>query len=366
MRWTAGLFVFLATPAFAGTPICALPGPQPMNAATAPTQAPKISAAPDRPVATSAAEASPAAAPSAEPGSPLPGTLSQIAFARHVAAAGAQVRDLGSIHGLRTIAARSGSQFMLFEVSPDGEAGVSGLPIDLSLTQLQTVAAGNITDVGQAHGLQGYFVRSGEQFQVFYATPDGRGLIPGVMWDAAGKDVTRQQVAQIPGAIPTIEVGGASGQPAGEGQAIQLLQKATYGTVGASTAPKVFMLMDPQCIYSIRAYQELQPYVQAGKLQLAIVPLAVLDYEDQGQSTRSALALLSDPPDQIAAAWQAGGETNTPDPAAGARLANNMAIAHAVGLKGTPMFWWQKADGSAAHLDGLPTNAASFIAALGS
>ncbi|GAB0119820.1 hypothetical protein [Acidisoma sp. 7E03] len=255
---------------------------------------------------------------------------------------------------------------MLFEVSPDGEAGVSGLPIDLSLGQLQTVAADNITDVGQSHGLRGYFVRSGEQFQVFYATPDGTGLIPGVMWDASGKDVTRQQVAQIPGAVPTIEVGTANGQPAGDGQALQLLQKATYGTIGSSTAPKVFMLMDPQCIYSIRAYQELQPYVQAGKLQIAIVPLAVLDYEDQGQSTRSALALLSDPPDQIAAAWQAGGETNAPDPAAGARLANNMAIAHALGLKGTPMFWWQKSDGSAAHLDGLPANAASFVASLGS
>lgn len=352
MRWIAGFFVFLATPSFAASPLCALPGPLPMKGA--------VFATPQAQTAVAAASATPP-----EAGPPVPTSLSQIAFAQHVASAGAQVRDLGSIHGLRTIAARSGSQFMLFEVTPDGQAGVSGLPIDLSLAQLQAVAAGNITDVGEAHGLQGYFVRSGQQFQVFYGTPDGSGLIPGVMWDAAGKDVTRQQVAQIPGAIPTIEVAGAGGQPVGEDQTIPLLQKATYGTVGSSAAPKVFMLMDPQCIYSIRAYQELQPYVQAGKLQIAIIPLSVLDYEDRGQSTRSALALLSDPPDQIAAAWQAGGETNTPAPAAEARLANNMAIAHAVGLKGTPMFWWQKADGSAAHLDGLPADAASFVAALG-
>ncbi|MBW4025697.1 MAG: hypothetical protein HIU92_21735 [Proteobacteria bacterium] len=355
MRWTAGLFIFLATPAFAASPICALPGPLPMKGAVSvPT---KATAA----VAVTATSVAPSAA-----SKPLPASLAEIAFAQHVASAGARVQDLGSIHGLRTIAARSGSQFMLFELAPDGQAGVSGVPIDLSLAQLQSVAAGNITDVGEAHGLQGYFVRSGQQFQVFYATPDGSGLIPGVMWDAAGKDVTRKQVAQIPGAVPTIEVGGASGQPMGDGQTIPLIKKATYGTIGPSTAPKVFMLMDPQCIYSIRAYQELQPYVRAGKLQIAIIPLSVLDYEDQGQSTRSALALLSDPPDQIAAAWQAGGETNTPDPAAAARLANNMAIAEAVGLKGTPMFWWQKADGSTAHLDGVPTDAASFVAALGS
>lgn len=360
MRWTAGLYIILATPAFAASPICALPGPQPMKAVATRTQVPAAAVAPDRADASAATKTPPAAS------NPLPASLSQIAFAEHVASAGALVRDLGSIHGMRTIGARSGSQFMLFELAPDGRAGVSGVPIDLSLGQLQTVAAGNITDVGEAHGLQGYFVRSGQQFQVFYATPDGSGLIPGVMWDASGKDVTRQQVAQIPGAIPTIEVGGTSGQPVGEGQAIQLLQRASYGAVGAASAPKIFMLMDPQCIYSIRAYQELQPYVQAGKLQIELIPLSVLDYEDRGQSTRSALALLSDPPDQIAAAWQAGGEANTPDPAAEAKLANNMAIAHAVGLKGTPMFWWQKADGSAAHLDGLPGDAASFVAALGS
>lgn len=349
MRWTAGFFIFFATPAFAAAPLCALPGPTPMKgAAAAPTSASSVSAA----------------APASS--KPLPSSLSQIAFAEHVASAGAEVRDLGPIHGLRTISARSGSQFMLFEVAPDGQAGVSGVPIDLSLAQLRSVAAGNISDVGEAHGLRGYFVRSGQQFQVFYATPDGSGLIPGVMWDASGKDVTRQQVAQIPGAVPTIEVGAADGQPVGDNQALPLIEKATYGTTGASTAPKVFMFMDPQCIYSIRAYQELQPYVQSGRLQIAIIPLSVLDYEDQGQSTRSALALLSDPPTQIAAAWQAGGETNTPDPAAEARLANNMAIAHAVGLKGTPMFWWQKADGSAAHFDGVPTDAASFVAALGS
>jgi thiol:disulfide interchange protein DsbG len=345
MRWTAGFLIFLATPAFAAAPLCALPGHTAMKV----TAAAPVSASP-APVSSK----------------PLPPSLSQIAFAQHVASAGAQVRDLGSIHGLRAIAARNGSEFMLFEVAPDGQAGVSGVPIDLSVAQLQSVAAGNITDVGEAHGLRGYFVRSGQQFQVFYATPDGSGLIPGVMWDAAGKDVTRQQVAQIPGAVPTIEVGAADGQPVGDDQALPLIKKATYGTTGASTAPELFMFMDPQCIYSIRAYQELQPYVQSGRLQIAIIPLSVLDYEDQGQSTRSALALLSDPPDQIAAAWQAGGETNVPNPAAEARLANNMAIAHAIGLKGTPMFWWQKADGSAAHFDGVPTDAASFVAALGS
>src|SRR5260370_25768146 len=109
---------------------------------------------------------------------------------------------------MRAIAARSGDQFMLFQVTPDGQAAVSGATVELAPARLETIASGNITDLGAQHGLQGFFVRSGPQFQVFYATPDKERLIPGVMWDAAGTDLTRQHVAHIPGAIPTLVAGG--------------------------------------------------------------------------------------------------------------------------------------------------------------
>ena len=74
-------------------------------------------------------------------------------------------------------------------------------------TSLDQIAGpGNITPLAVLYGFKGFFVRSGVNFQVFYATPDNERLIPGVLWDAAGKDVTRQQVAGIPGAVPTVEV----------------------------------------------------------------------------------------------------------------------------------------------------------------
>ena len=247
MRWIAALPLLIATPAFAA-PQCAMTGPTVIQ--TAATVAP----------------ASPPAAPTQPLAKPttLPSSLADIAFAKHVASAGAEVSDMGAIHGLKMIAARSGPQFMIFEIAEDGQAGVSGVPIDLTVAQLQTVASGNITDVGKVHGLDTYYVRSGPQFQVFYATPDGQGLIPGVMWDSAGKDITRQQVSQIPGAVPTVQIGSGSGAPATPGQEISLLSKATYGTEGSASAPKVYMMIDPQCIYSIRAFQALQPYVQVG------------------------------------------------------------------------------------------------------
>jgi thiol:disulfide interchange protein DsbG len=112
---------------------------------------------------------------------PLPDTLASIPFVQHVTSAGAVLTDLGEAHGMRAVAARSGDQFMLFEVTPDGQAAVSGATVELTPDQLETIASGNITDLGVEHGLQSFFVRSGPQFQVFYATPDKERLIPGVM-----------------------------------------------------------------------------------------------------------------------------------------------------------------------------------------
>jgi len=306
---------------------------------------------------------------SADVPSPLPEALASMPFVQHVASAGAVVSDLGSSHGMRAIAARNGDQFMLFQVTPDGQAAVSGATVELAPAQLETIASGNITDLGVQHGLQGFFVRSGPQFQVFYATPDNERLIPGVLWDAAGKDLTRQQVAHIPGAIPTVVVGAEPGQSSSTAAgvaALPLVQKASLGTTGQASAPRLFMLIDPQCIYSVRALQMLQPYVANGRLQIAVIPLSVLDHENQRQSTRSALALLSKPADQLVSAWQTGSVNEPPGPGAAERLRANLAIAQAIGLKGTPTFIWRKPDGSEGRIDGIPASIDALVSSIGS
>jgi hypothetical protein len=342
MRWILSVPLFFAMPTFGLAAQCALTAPVPMTGTS-----------------TSTASTEPVSDASA-----LPPSLASAPFVAHVEAAGAAIQSLETVHGLRVVLARSGEQFMIFDVTPDGSAAVAGVPIEMTPAQLHQVAGKAISDLGTTHGLEGFFVRNGPQFQVFYATPDGQSVVPGVMWDSTGKDVTRAQVAAFPGVVPTVEVEAPSASQAAT-QPLALLESTTHGTIGAVSTPKVFMFMDPQCIFSVRAFQALQPYVQSGRLRLAVIPLSVLDYEDSGQSTRSALALLSDAPDQIVPAWQAGQVSNTPDPAAASRLAANMAVAQALGLKGTPMFWWRRPDGTAAHADGMPPDVQAFIAGLG-
>ncbi len=349
------------TPALAApAPQCALPSPTPV-ADVSPQE-------PAKPFGQPAGAAVVKA--SHEPATPLPDALTSIPFIRHVASAGATISDFGMSHGMRSIAARNGDQFMVFQITPDGQAAVSGALTELTAAQLTTAANGNVTPLAAKHGLDGLFVRSGSQFQVFYITPDQQRVIPGVLWDAVGKDLTRDQVANVPGAIPTVVVGdlGPAGKPGASGvsgPALPLVQKASFGTIGSASAPHLWMLIDPQCIYSVRAYQMLHPFIESGKLQVSIVPLSVLDYEDNGQSTKSALALLSKPADQLAAAWQAGSVNEPPTVDAAQRLRTNMAIAQSIGLTGTPTLVWKKADGSEGRLDGVPTSVEALVASIG-
>jgi thiol:disulfide interchange protein DsbG len=297
--------------------------------------------------------------------SSLPASLLGNAFAMHIAHAGAVVTDLGTADGMHQFAARIGNQFMLFDVTPDGSAAVSGVPITMSVAQLKAVAVGNITDIGAVHGMEGYFVRSGQMFQVFYATPDNQRVIPGVLWDARGKNITKTQIANIPGAVPTVEVDGPDGPQPRPASALPLVQKATFGTIGNNPGKHLYMLIDPQCIYSIRAFQMLKPYADENQIELSVIPLTVLDGEDGGQSTKSALALLSDDPDEIVSSWETGSENNTPTDLAEHRLKNNMLVAQAIGLQATPTFVWRKADGSEGQLVGVPQNVQAFVSGIG-
>jgi len=203
---------------------------------------------------------------------PVPVATGSLAI-DHVAAAGAQLTEAGVSHGLRTVVARKDGQFMRLYVAPDGQALVTGLMSDLSVDELVSMTQGRLTELGTAHGLRGIFVPNGGQFQVFYATPDNQRVIPGAMFDAAGKDLTHGQVAPIPGAVPSVEIGDAlpgTPQPA-RGTAASPLKAAEstfFGTAGPASAPRLWMFIDPLCAWSVRAMEQLRPHVASGQVQL--------------------------------------------------------------------------------------------------
>jgi thiol:disulfide interchange protein DsbG len=300
-----------------------------------------------------------------------PDGAEKIPVLRHITGTGAKLLDLGSTHGLKSVVARNSEQFMVLQIAPDGEAVVSGPQLDLSVSTLLTIAGSQVRELGEKHGLRGFYLQNGPEFQVLYATPDGQATIAGVMWDSSGKNLTREQVAPIAGALPTVVVGkdGGAGNAA-EGQAaakpaLEAVEKTAFGVMGDAGSRRLWLFVDPLCSYSVRALQELKPLVDQGRVQIAIIPISVLDYENHNQSTPAALALLSKEPAAMAAAWEHREYRSTPTLEATERLRINTAAAQNIGLRGTPTVVWRKADGTEGRIDGLPNDWSGVIATLG-
>ena len=294
-----------------------------------------------------------------------PTDIDGVAVLKHIASTGAQLLDLGQAHGLRSVSARSGEQFMILQVTPDGQAVVGGPQLDLPVDKLMTLASGQVKELGETHGLRGLYLRNGREFQVLYVTPDGKATIAGVMWDATGKNLTREQVSKVDGAIPTVTVdkdGARTLEAGATGDALLAVEHAAFGLAGDPAAPRLWMIVDPYCSYSVRAFDALKPYVAAGRIQIAVVPISILDYETNGQSTPAAQSLLSQDRERMATAWNQQNFRLAPSPDAPALLSKNNSIAEAIGLKGTPMLIWRKADGSAGEIDGIPKSWDALIA----
>jgi hypothetical protein len=235
------IFGALSSAAHAAAPQCTLPNAGAIQLVDQQAQPAPPSAPPSQPARPQTPQPAASEAPAR-----VPPSVAGLPFVQHVAAAGAVVSDLGSSHGMHSIAARNGDQFMIFQITPDGQAAVSGALTELTSAQLTTAAGGNVTPLAGQHGLDTLFVRSGAEFQVFYVAPDKERVIPGVLWDSAGKDLTRDQVANVPGAIPTVTVGDMPDSKLGSasaagGAALPLIQKASLGTVGSASAPHLWM-----------------------------------------------------------------------------------------------------------------------------
>ncbi len=283
---------------------------------------------------------------------------------KHVAGTGATLLDLGEKHGLHSVAARVGDQFMILQVAPDGQAVVGGPVLELSEARLMAIGGEQVTSIGENHGLKGLFLRNGAEFQVLYATPDRQAMIAGVMWDSTGKNITRDQVSQIEGTVPTVVVSDGDKELAAKAaeSGLAVVKQAAFGAYGREGAPELWMIVDPACTYSIRAFDQLKPFVQAGRLQLRIVPISILDHEDNGMSTKVALALLSNPMERMASLWMQRNFGGQPSAEAAAKLQKNGQIAEAIKLTGTPTFLFRKPDGSEGRLDGMPTDIKALLA----
>lgn len=293
---------------------------------------------------------------------PHPPAASPDALQR-VVASGARLHSVAPFHGYQAGVASNGQQIFVYYTPADHGALLGGTVIPVPYDTLRQLAGDRAHDLRLFRGIRGMFVQNGSHFQVIYDTPDHQAAIAGSLWDAAGKDVTRSQIKDIPGAVPTIAIDTPETRTATQ----TALASLHGGMIGKPDAPEATMLIDPQCMYSIKAIHSLMPAVQAGRLRLKIVPLSLLDYEDRGESTLYAKAMLSFPENEMGDAWirnHLGTRVDSPTAESAVQLAENGNVARQIGLKGTPTFLWKTPAGSVGRYEGNPRDVDEFIGKL--
>ena len=77
------------------------------------------------------------------------------------------------------------------------------------------------------------------------------------------------------------------------------LDKLAWFSVGAPSAPEIYMLVDPNCKFCHKAWQQLRPRVIAGEMSVRIIMIGAL----KGSTTKAISILSRDEPGR---AWFAG------------------------------------------------------------
>ena len=259
--------------------------------------------------------------------------------------------------------------------APSGGAGAGSEP-DLQpeglrpeglVSALRANGAG-VLPLGERGGLDGYFVTpAGGAGYSLYVTGDGHA-VAGLLYGPDGMEITGAQLAAArPAAASAQGAGGATaervapamsahatsdtGGPASSSPSLTGLferSAAAFGFTLGKRGPVVVLLGDPTCSFSRSAAARLGRAALDGRLQLRVVPVAVLGAD----AARRAVAIAAHP--DPAAAWFEGSgtadrtlvpETPVPEtlgPKTGAeRIARNNALFDAWGATAVPLIAWR-------------------------
>ncbi len=251
-----------------------------------------------------------------------------------------------------------------------------------------------LAPIGKLGGLDGWLAKKGDMVQTVYLTPDGRHYIAGIGFSQDGRNATAESLdaamkkgdlaalgieprATSQAALPQVpsqqssvtKTAGDVRMPSQAGDQIlaaieadaalppekRVLTWLSFGRVGA---PVVYMAADLSCPYCKRAWTQLSPEVDAGRIELRIIPVALISPASKGQ----AMALFdAEDPRKL---WIDNVRSSIPPAQVGSEAAmaaieaNNAFFGQS--LKGTPSFWLRKS-GRPQAVAGLPHDLGSIL-----
>ena len=215
-----------------------------------------------------------------------------------------------------------------------------------------------IVPLGARGGVNGYFVTPamGAGYSL-YVTEDGHA-VAGLLYGPDGMELTGAQLAaaragdagagpaytaardKAASAAAVIAHAGLESavRPSSSPSLTRLFERsaAAFGFTLGGRGPLVVLLGDPTCSFSRSAAARLGRAALDGRLQLRVVPVAVLGAD----AARRAVAIAAHP--QPARAWFEGG--GTADGTGAERIARNNALFDAWGATAVPLIAWRTRD----------------------
>lgn len=209
-------------------------------------------------------------------------------------------------------------------------------------------------------GLTGWAGYRGQQPVAFYATPDGKHVIAGIMFDANGNEVT-QAALQKAVAEPMTN------------QVWQSLEKSTWIGDGKSNAARVvYVFTDTECPYCIQFWNQVRPWVDSGKVQVRHILVGMLRPDS---AAKAASLLLSKTPEQalarhsrVANSKASGIDAFRPPTGKDAlqpisnipakiqrQLDDNLELMFQLRLQATPAIAWKNSAGTVQMRTGIPS-----------
>lgn len=194
-------------------------------------------------------------------------------------------------------------------------------------------------------GLTGYLVRNGGYQTVIYSE-DGY-LMLGPLYGPQGHNLSTRYADKYQ-AKPDVKA------------ILGSLDADRFITQGPDDARTLYVFADPNCIFCHKLYQQTKPLVDAGKLQVKWIMVAVLGPNSLGRAVSildakdGAAALAHNEAHFDVANEQGGAPIGQPDAALAGVLDANRKAMFALGSSGTPTVIYRGQDGTLVSHQGVP------------
>ncbi|AIR03319.1 disulfide isomerase [Cedecea neteri] len=193
--------------------------------------------------------------------------------------------------------------------------------------------------------LQGYAMQYQGQGTTVYLTPDKQHAIMGNLVDAAGKNLSDAEVEKFVYAPMAKEMW-------------QSLEKHRWIAAGDAKASRiVYVFADPYCPYCTQFWEQAQPWLKSGKVQLRVLLVGMLR-PDSGQKA-AAILMSKDPAKTLADYENSKGKLALQkpekiDPVIGEALKDNLTLMDDLGGNATPAIYYLNAEGRLQQHQGMP------------